>query len=506
MVNESNPKISNILLIRRNVLEYLKEIEHSKDIDMDALERIGDYFLRYDELIIPMLIEEFVKIKEERVLTKYEYLLKYLDNPNLIKPLIQSLVKNKENLKLKTSILRVLKHYNVDFSSPPLNLFYSEFLTEAQKIADKLINSYNSNWYNFSSAFFEFSYLEEGQINVLKCIEKSNDKRKYGVFLTMLLTNNPILINSVIEILGKSYDVEAFNILEKAFVFLPTKYHNLIDTNLRKLRFKGINKDEDIIEENNILHCYVSYPLSEDEVYILYDIQKNDFRIIILMELNLEEGICENCNFNISKNLEMHNMNINTLIKNMNLREITNGYDVRLLNNAIFSNYVNDSKFPPGFSILINFLPAYYFKPILYHPERVREKYKFYKDKEYLLKNSFKIWDIVDKLGWLSENYHFVAIVEKWYLNSKKDEYFWMDDLFIRKVLREIILSDINNWKNKLLFLADFLDNINENREYIDIIIAVYDELTKDIEKTEKIPFIRKLILGSKDLVLIFLK
>lgn len=504
MMNENNSKISNILMIRRNILESLRDIEHSKDMDISTLERIADYFFRYDDFLIPILIEEFQKNKEERVLSKYEFILKYLDNPNLIKPLIDCLEKNKDNLKLKRTIFRVLKHYNVEFSAPPLNQYYQELLRDSEKLSEKLINTYNCDWYNFNSALSEFFYVEDGQIEVLKFLEKNEDLRKYGVLLTLLLSNNPYLIEEIIKILGRSYDGQAYDVLRKALIFLPAKYHKQIDLNLRKLSFKGV-KNSDFIESGEILSCYISYPLVDDERYILYDISKDNQYIVALIEIDREIGIGENGIFYITKNKEAKEKKINDFIENLNLKKVTNGYDIRLINNAVFNNYVVDATFPPVFSILINFLPVYYFKPLKYSPDRVLDKFSSFNiKKEVLLKNSAKLWDIVYKLGWLSEDYRFIKIVEKWYLNAKKEEYFWMDDLLVRKVLREIILSDINNWKNKLLFLADFLDNINESREYIEMILSVYDAFTRDIEKMEKMPFIRKLILESKNLVLIF--
>ncbi|MCX7990800.1 MAG: hypothetical protein N2999_02005 [Proteobacteria bacterium] len=505
MKNKVDSKVSNILLIRRNILEYLKEVEYSKDIDLETLERVGEYFLRYEELVTPILIEELEKKEGTKTLNKFEYLLKYLDNPNLVRPLIDALIRNKDKTKLKTTILRVLKYYNVDFSLPPLNQFHSELQIEVDKMAHDLIQSYNENWYKFRDTFFDFCYSEDSQINILRLIEKSEDKRKYGVLSTMLLTNNHNLITSVIETLGRSYDEEALEVLKRALIFLPVKYHNLVELNLRKLSFKNVKGADYLCEENSIELCYMSFPFSSDMRQIMYITKKDSNYILILIEIETEKGVGENCIFYFLQSFDEAKRMAETFIRNLNLKEVTNGYDIKMINSAIFFNYVNDYRFTPYFSVLLNFLPSYYFKPVLYSSDKIREKFQVTGDREWLLKNSDKLWYLTDKLGWLSEDYQFRSIVDRWYGNTKKEEHLWMDELLIKKVLREIILSDINNWKNKLLFLADFLDNINYKREYIEMIMAVYDEFTKDIEKMEKIPFIRKLILESKEMALLFL-
>ncbi len=503
MVKES--KISNILLVRRNIIEYLREIRYSKDLNLQVLEKLGEYFLQHDTLIIPLLIEEIQKEDNSEVLYKFEYLLKYLDNPKIVKSLINILNRNKDKIKLKSMILRVLKYYNVDFSTPALQSFHRELVLESENIANNLLKYYDTDWLEFAKVFKDFTFIDNTQLDVLRLIEKNNDKKKYGIFLTMLLTNNNNLISTVISTLGKSFDIEAADVLKKALLFLPTKYHNLIEQNLRKLRFKGIRDNNELIEENNILSCYLSYPYYEGKVTILYRLKKDNKNILMIIRIDPVHCVDDKCVlYTPNSDIEAEEI-LKMNIKYLNLKKVENGYEIRLLNNAIFFNYVNDYKFPPLFSVFINFLPSYYFKPLYYNPEKIREKFTIISDRELLIKNSDKIWDIIEGLKWLNIDYDFISIISRWYVNSKKNEHLWMDELFIRKVLREIIIPDLTDWKNKLLFLADFLDNINEHKEYIELILAVYDEIEKDIEKLEKIPFIRKLILGSKEQITNFL-
>ncbi len=493
--------ISNALILRRNILELLKIIEHSKDIDIDNIERIKDYLSNYGDIIIPIIIDELKKKQSDKILYKYENLLVYLDNYNLIKPLINCLMENKENTKLRKTIIRVLKRYYVSFNEPPLSRFYAELIEEIEKIGIELISSFNENWDKFLGFYTEFLYLQEGQTEILKVIEELKDDKKYDIFLTMLLTNDDQLIRNIIETLGRIDHEKSLLVLKRALVFLPLKYHGLIELNMRKLNFKGIRYQGDPIEENYINNVYLGYPFSNGLRHLLYLLKKGDFYHILFIEIDEVFGITENCMLYANLNEDRKDHIISRLVDQFYLKQVNNNYDLKIINHGIFNNYAMDVILPPVFSIFINYLPAYYFKPILYKIDSIRERLRFRFD-ENSIKNSDKLWELVDILGWLTEDMRFVDIVEKWYVNSKKEEQFWMDEIFIKKVLREIILSDINIWKERLLMLADFLDNVSEHRDYIGIILAVEQALEKDVEKMERIPFFKKLILESKKMVL----
>ncbi len=477
-------------------------MEHSKETDLDNIERIRDYVDRYGNIVIPIIIDELVKKKSDKILSQYEYLLKYLDNFNLVKPLIGCLITNKDNNKLRKTIIKVLKYYYISFTDPPLNRFYAELIQEIEKLKIELLDSYSSeNWYKFIELYSDFLYLEEGQTEILKSIEKTDNDNKFDIFLTMLLTNNDFIIKSIIEALGRIDNEKSVMVLKKAQVFLPLKYHSLIELNIRKLNFKGIRYNQDLEEENNIVSAYLGFPFSNGLRHLLYLVKKNQRYHILFIEMDEVFGITDNCFLYHNLDEKKKELILFNKTDQFYLKKVENNYDLKIMNDAVFNSYVLESAFPPVFSVFINFLPSYYFKPVLYNWEKIRERFNIPLD-ENLVKDSTRLWELVDILGWLSEDSKFIDIVERWYANSKKEDYYWMDEIFVKKILREIILSDINIWKERLLLLADFLDNINEHKEYINIILALERIMSKDIERMEKVPFFRRLIIESKMLVL----
>jgi hypothetical protein len=494
--------IPGLLIARKNILGLLRRLEQGKDYEPENIERIGDYIANYGDRVIPIIIKEMEKMSDEIPLRKMEYLIEYLDDDKFEPELINLLSKTKDNLRLRKSVINILKFYGADFYQPPLCTFMEKINEEVRTLSQELTENINTPGDYLFRLLDEFHYLEtEDQRNMLRQLTDFSNPAELKIIEMALRTGINDIILEAMSILGRIKSREALRILNDALIYLPNKYHENLIRNSRKLNFMGIVESSDNRQVDNVKCAYIGYPMAYGERHMLFIIENGGTEHILFFEIEEKWGINEGCHACMDiKKVNMPQV-LNNYVEQFYLKEVNLTYAAKIFADAVRKNYTFDVPFPSAFPLVSMYLPSYYIKPYVYNAYKVKLSFAGNDQLVSLIRRSAELWEEFDFLGWFTEDARFEDIIDRWYKNSKNDEPSWMDDLLIRKVSREIIIPELDLWKERLYALADFLVNISEYQEYIPMILAVENVMVKDIEAMENIPFFRKMIIESKNII-----
>lgn len=502
MAKNQDSNISQALLARKHILELLHELNLS-ETSPDEIKRIGDLIESIGEFFYKIIIDEMANLESDQLLKKYEYLIKYLNYIDFVPFLIDLLPKSKGNFKLRRTIINLLKYYNANFRAEPLNSYISEINSEISKIPQKIIYHLNLDVFSLHKVLEEFYYLDTNEklfvLNKLaECYHSNQNVMRFFDILLRTGLNDAIV--SSIEAIAKIRTGESLQLLEEALLYLPDEFHPLITKGIRKLSFMGIKTSEKQNKDSIIEKTYLGYPLRCRERYLLIVIRERENRHLCLVNIDLSDGVMEPVSAKFNLSIEMLERLQSNYEKEYHLKEVNIEYATKILSNNILYNYLYLQPFPPLFAVIAYFLPPTFIKPnssYLSKGTPFAQFKKCYVSPE----ESEKVWEIIKDLHWLSCNLRFKEIVNKWYADSEKNSDF-LDNLLIRKTIREIFISDLESWSKRFYLLADFLYNINEKKDIIPIISALEKSFSSSIEEMENMPFIRRFIKESRKIVL----
>lgn len=504
MAEERNSSISYALLARKQFLDLLRNLELNKDFVPEEVVRIGELMQNFDSKIFyPIILERLEKLESTFLLKKYEYLLKYLDYEGFVPLLVNLLPKVVEKLELKRTIISVLKYYDVSFSSPSLKKYREIVCKEMEKVRNKFVDVIENQDLNslceVMGKFFNFE--EEEMIEIITELATLGEKSLPILELMLKTGINNVIEKTIVE-LSKIKEGRSLQILKEAMEYLPTKYFHLIDRAIKKLNFMGIQHSAQKEKDIKVLKIYLSYPYSFRGRQIGIAVSENQNIHFLFFDIKEEKGIYDVINVHFFLSEEELKRIVQKYCDEFILKEVKLSYGILIFADGVRRNYVNDVPFHPFFSVAASLLPLQFIKPMPYDPESIKKSLGGINlpIRDIETKGS-NIWKEISKLNWLSGDERFRDIIKKWYMNSNKESP-WLNELLIRKVLREMIVPNIYSWKERLFLLADFLYNTSKEPYLVFDIIEVAESLTSKIEVMEELPFIRTFILESKNIVL----
>lgn len=478
---------ASIFLVRRKVLELLNRIEREKFLSFDDIEDIAEKIIEYGNHAIPIIIKNFSQQKDPLILSRYEYLIMTIYDTEFLKYLHS--INLEDNLYLRRSVINLLNFYGENLSETeiyPLILDYFnkvkdllDFFMEPQK--DKFINSVNL----IRMAYF---LTDIEKLNLVQSIKLSDNENIYLLLYLLLWTGSDAFINEAIKLLGRLKTKKSLYLLQISKKILPEKYFHEISKSIKKLKFSGIDIEEkpDFLNKNYNIWTKISDLNKDSEFYLFFEIKDLDISNKLLLSITDL--------YFLSVNSYIYSKNESNLESIYALKKADNNFTYAMLKDVIKNHYEMGVPFPWQFTYLCLFLNNEDLTPEEYKCQINDKVEGFFNEYVYNELNN-----LLKDNDWLLNDIRFIEIIEKWYLNTEPYEDLWRDHLFIRKVIREIILPEIESWKKRFCQLADYLYLVGSKYKLSLIIHKVIDKLKPDIEIIEKEDLIRKIILYNKE-------
>lgn len=478
---------ATIFLIRRRVVEYLNKLEKVRNLSTDEIEDIADKLLEYGEYALPVIVRNFSKLKEPTLIERYEHLMMYMYEPDFLKYLVN--LNLKENLYIRKSLLSLLNFYGFDIAQSSLHQEIEEYYFSVQDALNEILQESKPDFKKLSSFLKGLYFLSDDEkLRLLSFIDNSKSAIKYFLYYTFFWTGSQSLIFDVIKNLGKTRKKEAYALLLRAKKILPYHYHQEIERNLRKLVFSGVGEGEcNFRFEANVLRTMISNPNRDDKFFIFFEIlHENKIKLKFLFSVI-------DCYF-FSIDCYFYGSEESSLEMVYGLREVNSKMAFDILCDIILNHFEKNVLFPWQFSLFALFMNC-----DLIIPKNYTCNLKI-KEEPVINNYLYKVLEmIIEENEWLIRDYRFIEIVEKWYLNTEPYEDLWRDHLFLRKVIREIIIPELDLWKKRFCQLGDYLYYVDSQHKLSFIIHKILEDLHPDVEIIEKDDFIKKLIMYNKN-------
>ncbi len=502
MADNNDSNLSYALLARKQFLELLNQLKITKEFVPTEMARIAELMSNYDPIFYPLIIDELKRVESEELLKKFEYLISALDYRGFVPLLIKLLPEVTEKPELKRIVIRLLKYYHADFSVPPLKDYLKQEKDFLSATKEALLNSSEQSIAELHRHMIKFYSMDNSQmVSFVKSLLGNGEKAVAALDL-LLRTGIDEVIVAALNTLGMIKSPKSITVLRRAFRYLPQDYKELVEKNIRRLKFMWVSEEQDY-EDNKwqVQNCLVSFPYFYGYRYVGVLVFNGKDRHFIFFTIDEDIGIKRLFCASFMNNDKKYERFIERYRKDFNMKYMSLDYTALIMKDGVRKNYLNGVFFPPLFPVVSFCLPFNLMKPFPYDPTVIKSRVGDYKNRYITEEEEKKIFDIISQAGWLSADERFKDIVKKWYSGTEKKSVY-LNHLLVRKTLRELIIPNLYRWKERLLLLADFLYNIEENRELIPAVIALSDSLVENVEEMENNEFMKMFIICSKEMVL----
>lgn len=478
---------ASLFLIRRKVLEFLSKLEKDKSLTCDDIEDIAEKIIEYGVNAIPIIIKNFSQQKDPLILSRYEYLIMTIYDPEFLKYITK--INLEQNLYLRKSVINLLNFYGQTISETEIYPFIEDYFNKVGEQLSLFIETKDNIYLSAMNLIKMFYFLTDFEkVSLIENIRLSDNENIYLLLYLLLWTGSNPVINETIKLLGRLKTGKSLYLLEISKDFLPERYFQEISKSIKKLNFSGIDKEEipDFYNKHYNIWTKIS-DLNKDSEFFLFweikDLSSSNKFLLSISDFYL-----------ISVNSYVYDKVDSNLESIYNLKSAENYFVYSILKDVVKNHYEKEVPFPWHFTYLCLFLDYKNLIPEIYNCQLT--------EKKDVVLNEF-IQNELDNLlydnDWLLNDNRFTEIIEKWYSDTEPYEDLWRDNLFVRKIIREVILPEIDNWKRRLCQLADYLYLIEAKHKLSMIIHKAIDRLKPDVEILEKEDLIKSIILYNKE-------
>ncbi len=480
-------KSANIFLIRRRVLEYLKTIEKDRKLSFVEIEDISDKLLEYGEHALEIIVNNFSRQRDALIIDRYEHLMMYMYEPAFLKYLMP--LGFKKNVYIRNSLLNLLNFYGFNLYQSPYYGEVEEFYNKVYETLMVFLRKKENELEDVKHFLKDFYFLSDAEkIRLLEIIDDSSPEKRYFLYNLLIWTGFKQVLLEIIKNLGKRKSERAIFLLNFLKKMLPYEYLEPIDKALSKLMFSVIHQGVND-QSNSKKHFYktmISDLNKENSFLLFFEVRNCNKPVKFLFTINEF--------YFLSIDSYVYTDNESAIEKVYSLKEIKNEIAFDILADIVLNHLEMEVPLPWQFTFLTCFVDV----------EKILPKnYTCHIDvKEEVFINEYwqKVFDMyVQENGWFMNENKFYNIIEKWYYNTEPYEDIWRDHLFLRKIIREIILPEINYWKKRFYQLADYLFYAESQQKLAILIYNNIRNLMPDVENIEKNTFIKKLIMYNKD-------
>jgi len=480
-------KSANLFITRRRILEYLKTIENDRKLSFFEIEDIADRLLEYGEHALEIIVNNFSRQRDTLIIKRYEHLMMYMYEPSFLKYLVS--LGFKKNIYIRTSLLNLLNFYGFNLYQSPYYGEIEEFYSKVYETLMFFLRKKENDFDDIKNFLQNFYFLSDDEkIRLLEIIDESSPYKRYFLYNLLIWTGFKQVLFEIIRNLGKRRTERAIILLNFLKKMLPFEYIESIDKVLSKLTFSVI--DHSCNNKKNDKRYYYKTMISdlnkENSFMLFFEVRNCNKPVKFLLTVNEF--------YFLSIDSYVYTDNESPIEKIYSLKEIKNEIAFDILADIVLNHLELEVPLPWQFTFLTCFVDMEKIIPKNYTCH-INSREEFFINEYWE-----RIFDMyVQENGWFMNEHKFCNIIEKWYYNTEPYEDIWRDHLFLRKIIREIILPEINYWKKRFYQLADYFFYAEGQQKLAFLIYKNIHDLIPDVESIEKNSFIKKLIMYNKD-------
>jgi len=248
MARRRDSKVNYTFLERKRIMDFLKEIKAAGDITMGEMDEKIEELLQMGEQVVDMLLNT-VRNCDNEMLAIVGYALEYMDNPELVDPLIEVLLDPAVREEAKLRVISILEHY-VDTTAPEfaeiLEGAFDDFEGMMQRSTMNMLDSIQKD--DEALAFLLQNFQEfppEARVDFVKQFGETKDERAVKMLEILAKVDDKDAAKESVKYLGKIKSPKAYVALKGIIADIDDKeIIQQAEKALQRLRLMEVEPDK----------------------------------------------------------------------------------------------------------------------------------------------------------------------------------------------------------------------------------------------------------------------
>jgi len=507
-------KVDYTLLERKRVIDFLEKIKSAGDITIEEMEQKMEVLMSMGEHVQDVLLS-ILRTCDDEILPIVTFGLEYMDDPELIDPLIEILIDHSVREEIKLRILSILGNYGVDTSDPEfaeiLESAFEDFEGVMHRSTLDMLDSIQQDDEAIAFLLENFhQFPPEAQVEMVRQFGDTKDERAVKILEIFAEVDDKVVAQEAIKYLGKIESPKSYAALEQIIADNDdAEITKLAEKSMRILQLANVKPmptEQRVSMLGDIYKVIMSFIDGKGSrvLWIARWIENSKLETLNLM-LNTRVGI-KDCYGASNMSKRQFDKMVRTMRTEIDGVELDYNYALKLIKDAMYQNRESASAIPIEFVLWKRILKGDDISPARYVPkwDNFVDNLEALKNDEDILEESYHLHDLEDFSSWFDQSpktYDYWDELEK-LVNSYRGKTLdrKIDDLLKRYAV-EVFEPQRDFIKRNLELTADFLFHQPNRRDEAELaLVAALNLELKSTLPLHEHPFIERMMDESLEM------
>ncbi len=494
---ENPRKIDRSFTDRQRVLQLLEKLK-KENITYAEMDEIGGQLKKAGRSAVQPLLRKLWHEKSGILISKYTYLLDFLDDSYWFDQIVQIALKRRDlEIEGRSAIMATLEDCGIDVMAPPFSII---FAGDTVSVAELFPQMMASGEEGLLICLEDFAcMLTEAKRLFLFELATLPDKRVLELLKLLLWHDDAEVVKMVIAAIGRVRFPEAVALLKEFQLYADSSLQSLISKNIRRLSFIGLNVDvppsakkfkpfysafAGPVDGNGYRHIWLARWRDDNRL------DSVDFQLHDIKGVNSVWG-------EFGETQEQYDERAAERVEQELIEPVAPEYVLLLLKDALFRNRSEEYPLPPEFYLRRTMFAPAEINPALYDPKPLNRPVKA---TPALLAFSPKLFDDEFFSGWSLESHRVYEIAEEWVqLEKQQDEKGLASALerLIESLCRDEFQPRLADISRRLILNADYLARTGGDSELVKTALVAAESLKQFSMPCHLHPFVRRFAMES---------
>jgi hypothetical protein len=494
---ENTRKVDRSFKDRLGVLTLLEKLR-KENITYAEMDEIGTQLKKAGRSAVQPLLRKLWHEKSGILISKYTYLLDFLDDRYWFDQILQIALKRDDlEVEGRSALMATLEDCGVDVTVPPFSLLFSGQTAPVAEQFARMIERGEEGLLIFLEDFA--CMTEEVRQAFLFELAAHPDKRVLGPLRLLLWHDDVAVVKMAVKATGRVRFAEAAQLLKEFHRDADVSLHHLISQSIRRLAFVGVDISMQAaakarepfhsayagpVDGNGFRHIWLTRWRDDGRLDSI-DLQVHDVAGVKSVWGETAETVCryeERAAERVAEEL---------------IEPVAPEYALALLCDALYRTRSEGCPLPPEFLLRRAMFDPAELQPVEYVPPSRQWPVKV---TPALLSLSAQLFDDEFFAGWSIESCRVYEIAEEWLLLEKNPagkEVSATLERLIETLCREELQPRLGDIARRLQLNADFLARTGIDGEFVKAALAAAESISQFSLPCHLHPFLRRFAMES---------
>ena len=481
---------------RLGVLRQLDRLQ-KEGITFAEMDEIGSELQKAGRRAVSPLVRKLWREKSGSLISRYTYLLDFLDDRYWLDQLIQIALKRRDlETEGKAALLNTLEGCGIDVAVPPFVNLLAEVSGPLAVTLPRLLDKGDEGLLWFME---DFVYApREAQLALLTELPQIGDPRVLTLLQLLFWYDDREVVEQAVTTLGRIRSPEAVAILEEFSTVCDPALSGVVERSLRRLAFLGIASAGMPPHVQQPFHSAYVSPVDGAGYRLLWLARWQEEKRLatIYVQLHDTTGI-KSVWGDASLQVEDYEAQCQATVADEQVERVPAEYALELLRDALFTGRQQELQAPPEFYVRRAMFAPAELTPTPYEPRcgawpvTVTTR---------LLAAAGQLFDDEFFTGWYLANSQVYDLAEEWTALEKGAAPGLQSaglERLLERFCREQIQPHIPQIIRRLEFNADLMAMVQRDGELVQLALVVAESLRKSALPGHLHPFLRRFAMES---------